>query len=115
MTTDRGTLQIGASDGKTKATWDCDPGLLEPGKLHHVVAVVDAGPKIISFVVDGILCDGGDTRQYGWGRFEGELGDVRGSGKLRLAPKLDGQLKRVRVYNRYLRTSEAVAHFHAGA
>ena len=39
---------------------------------------------------------------------------VRGSGMLRLAPSLKGGLERVRLYGRYLRTSEAIANFHAG-
>jgi hypothetical protein len=31
-----------------------------------------------------------------------------------VAPSLQGELQRVRVYGRYLRTSEAIAGFHAG-
>jgi hypothetical protein len=114
MTTDDGTVRIGLSDGKTKAAWDCDPGLLQTGKTHHIVAILDAGPKIITFLIDGVLCDGGDGRQYGWGRYQGDLRDVSGSGKLRIAPKLQGKLESLRVYSRYLRTSEAIANYHAG-
>jgi hypothetical protein len=85
-----------------------------PGRLHHVVATVDAGPRIITFVVDGVLCDGGPARRCGWGRYARDLGDVAGCGKLRVAPSLHGTLRRVRLYRRRLRTSEAVAHYHAG-
>ncbi len=113
-TTEQGTIRIDLNDGRTQAAWDCDPGLLEPGKPHHVAVIVDAGPKIISFVVDGLLADGGTHRQYGWGRYEGALGNVAGSGKLAVAPSLKGQLKRLRIYRRYLRTSEAIANYHAG-
>jgi hypothetical protein len=63
--------------------------------------------------VDGVLCDGGDHRQYGWGRFDAELGDVSGSGRLRLAPSMKGRLHGLRLYDRYLRTSEAIASYHA--
>jgi hypothetical protein len=114
MTTDAGTVRIGLSDGNTKASWDCDPGLLQPGKTHHIVAIVDAGPKIMSIVVDGALCDGGEARQYGWGRYQGELHDVSGSGTLRIAPRLQGKIEGLRLYSRYLRTSEAIANYHAG-
>ncbi len=114
-TTDNKTIRIDVSDGKAKATWDCDPGLLQAGKRHHVAAIVDAGPKTITFVVDGVLCDGGEARQFGWGRFAKALGDVSGAGKLHVAPSLKGELQSLRVYDRYLRTSEAVANFHAGA
>ena len=109
-----GTLQLSISDGKHRAGWDCDPGLLKVDTLHHVVFIVDGGPKIISVVVDGVLCDGGAYRQYGWGRFKKEIGDVNGADKLRIAPSLKGQLKSLRIYNHYLRTSEAVGNFHAG-
>ncbi len=113
-TTEQGTVRIDLSDGRAKAAWDCDPGLLQAGKLHHVVAIVDAGPQIISFVVDGEFCDGGEARTHGWGRHPEPLGDVGGSEKLRVGESLNGQLKQLRIYRRYLRTSEAVANFHAG-
>jgi hypothetical protein len=113
-TTKAGTIQIELNDGARAASWDCDPGLLTPGRLHHVAAIVDSGPKIISCVVDGMLCDGGDVRHYGWGRYKAGIGDVRGTGELRVAPSLHGQLKGVRVYRRYLRTSEAIGNYHAG-
>ena len=113
-TTDIATVRIDLNDGRTKASWACDPGLLEPDKLHHVVAIVDAGPRIITFVVDGVLCDGGAHRQFGWGRYRGEIGDVSGARRLRIAPSVKGELKRLRIYARYLRTSEAVANSHAG-
>ena len=76
--------------------------------------IVDARAKVITFVVDGVLCDGGSARQYGWGRYEKGLRDVSGCGKLRIAPSLKGKLRSLRVYARYLRTSEAVANYHAG-
>ena len=34
---------------------------------------------MISFVVDGRLCDGGDFRQFGWGRFSPHLRHANGS------------------------------------
>ncbi len=113
-TTDHGTVRLDLSDGRNTASWDCDPGLLKPGKLHHVVAIVDTAPRILSFIVDGQLCDGGTHRQYGWTRFPSNLRDVRGSGTLRLASSSTGRIEHIRVYDRYLRTSEAIANFHAG-
>jgi hypothetical protein len=83
---------------------------LEAGKLHHVVVVVDGGPKIITFVVDGCLCDGGEFRQFGWGRFSPHLRSANGGKTLRVGPAL----KALRIYNRALRTSEAVGNFRAG-
>jgi hypothetical protein len=113
-TGDYSTLRIDMNDGENSGFWSCDRGLVPPGDWHHVSMIVDGGPNVISMVVDGVLCDGGEICTYGWGRFSPELGDVRGSSRLRVAPSLAGQLKRVRVYNRYLRTSEAIANFRAG-
>ena len=113
-TTENGTIRIDMNDGKTVGGWDCDPELIKTNTWHHIAIIVDGGPKIITFVVDGVLCDGGTSRQYGWGRFSKELGDVSGSGKLQIAPSLKGQLKSIRLYGRYLRTSEAVGNFRAG-
>jgi hypothetical protein len=110
QTTSHGTLEIVLNDGRTENRWRCDPDMLAAHKPCHVVVVVDAGPKIITFVVDGVLNDGGGFRQFGWGRFSPHLRGVNGAGELRIAPCV----QRLRLYNRYLRTSEAVGNFQAG-
>ena len=126
------TLRLDISDGAHSFGWNCDPNLLQRDTLHHVAFIVDGGPKVISVVVDGVLCDGGDdpNRKYGYGRFKQaeyvskfsdelkrpatEIGDVTGGRVLKIAPSLKGELKGLRIYNRYLRTSEAVGNFQAG-
>ncbi|NQT17373.1 MAG: exo-alpha-sialidase [Planctomycetes bacterium] len=113
-TAEHTTIRIEMSDGKNVGFWACDRGVIAPGTWHHVAIIVDGGPDVISFVVNGILCDGGKVCSYGWGRFTPELGDVRGSSRLRVAPSLAGQLRRLRIYGRFLRTSEAIANFHVG-
>jgi hypothetical protein len=113
-TTQGGMVELVLNDGHTENRWSCDPGMLETGKLHHVAVSVDGGPKIITFVIDGKLCDGGEFRQYGWGRFSPNLRHANGAGTLRLAPNLQGEIKTLRIYNRCLRTSEAVGNWRAG-
>lgn len=113
VTTDRGTIELRLADANAAAAWDCDPGLLQTGKQHHVVIIVDGGPNIISFVVDGVLCDGGAHRQFGWGRFVSTLLDVNGGEAWRIGARLRGRMDLLRVYNRYLRTSEAIANYRA--
>ncbi len=113
-TTDRETIQISIRDQRMEVAWDTDPGLLQANTEHHIAVVVDSGPRIISFVVDGVLCDGGDVRPYGWGRFSRYLQDANGAGKLTIAPALNGQLSVLRLYNRYLRTSEAISNYQSG-
>jgi len=113
-TTDRRALEIVLSDGRTASCWACDPGLVTEGRLHHVAVIVDAGPRIITFVVDGILCDGGPLRPFGWGRFSPNLRHANGDKILRIGPRLRGGFKALRIYDRYLRTSEAISNYRAG-
>jgi hypothetical protein len=113
--TGQGTIEIVLNDGRTENRWESDVGLLQASRLgasrrHHVVAIVDGGPKVISFVVDGRLNDGGTARQFGWGRYSPHLRGVEGCDVLRIA----GCVKRLRLYNRSLRTSEAIANYKAG-
>jgi hypothetical protein len=110
-TTARDTLEIVLNDGRTENRWDCDPGVLRRGAYHHVAVIVDGGPRIITFVVDGVLCDGGTYRQFGWGRFSPHLRGVNGAECLRVAPNLEGELGMLRIYGRALRTSEAIGNY----
>jgi hypothetical protein len=111
--TARGAVGILLNDGRCESRWDCDPGLLQPGQPHHIVVNVDGGPKIVTFIVDGRLCDGGAVRQFGWGRFNPNLRDVNG-GKLSIGPGANVRIHRLRLYSRCLRTSEAVGNYRAG-
>ena len=114
ITGEDGTIRIDLNDGTNTGGWDCDAGLIQSDSWHHVVIIVDGGPNIITFVVDGVLCDGGSSRDFGWSRFSKEMDDVNGSRELKIAPSLKGRLKSVRLYDRYLRTSEAIGNFQAG-
>ncbi len=107
------TVEIIMNDGRTESRWDCEPGMIEPGKRHHIAVVVDGGPKIILFIIDGKVNDGGYFRQFGWGRYNPNLRGVNGADTLRIAPILNGTLSELRIYNRYLRTSEVIGNFRA--
>ena len=56
-------------NGKEQAFLNDDP-LLKDGKSHTVTAVFDGGVSAVFFTTDGIICDGGEARQYGYTRFE---------------------------------------------
>jgi hypothetical protein len=116
--TERATLQLTLNDGRRESSWDSDPGTgpgtLKVGAWQHVAVIVDGGPKLILFVVDGVLDDGGAGREYGWGRFDPELGDVNGTDQAVVAPTFFGDLKSLRIYDRALRVSEAVGNDRAG-
>ena len=106
----RGAVRLTLNDGRSESVWESDAGALRPGQVQHLVAIVDGGPKIITFVIDGVLCDGGDERQFGWGRFSPNLRAPNGAAQV----KIDPALRALRIYQRALRTSEAVGNFRAG-
>jgi hypothetical protein len=103
------TISIG--DGKITNYWSLDKDLLKPNTDHHIVFVVDGGPDVISVIVDGRLCDGGKNGRQGWGRFSRELLNVNGAAEMQVAASGTLKMKRLRIYNRYLRTSEAVGRY----
>jgi hypothetical protein len=114
---DRFTLRLTLSDGQHTSTWDSDPGTypgsLKAHKWQHVAVIVDGGPKLITFVVDGVVNDGGAARQYGWGRFAAAMQEVNGVHSVTLAPRLWGDVQTLRIYDRALRTSEVIGNFRA--
>ena len=68
----------------------------------------------ITFVVDGVVNDGGAARQYGWRRFDAALQDLNGLRTVTIASKLWGEVRLLRLYKRTLRTSEVIGNFRAG-
>ncbi|MCW5965640.1 MAG: exo-alpha-sialidase [Bryobacterales bacterium] len=106
-----GAVQLVVHDGRSENRWASDPGSLVAGNVQHLAVIVDGGPKLILFVIDGKLNDGGDHRQFGWGRFSPHLRSAQGSPELRIGEPVKG----LRIYGRALRTSEAIATYRAGA
>jgi hypothetical protein len=113
QTTENKTLEIILNDGRTENRWECDREMLKVKTSHHVSIIVDGGPKLISFVIDGILCDGSGQRQFGWGRYSPHLRHANGSKTLSIGPSLKGRISSLRIYDRYLRIAEAIANYQA--
>lgn len=86
-------------------SWTTDPGLLPAYKEHEVTVILDNGPGIFLFVVDGRLCDGGEGRQYGWTRYRKIHGKITSG---REASVLTRKVKAIRVWDRVLSVSEAI-------
>lgn len=98
-----------------KRKYISDENAIKKEMMHHVVFIVDRASKIVSIMVFGILSDGSvDTRSYGWGRIYPLLKDINNTYKCSYNPYFKGKIYHMRVYNRYLRTSEAIANFNAG-
>jgi hypothetical protein len=110
-TTKDNTLQLSLNDGRTESVWDCDQGMLQENQAHYVSIIVDGGPKTISFIIDGVFNDGGDERQFGWGRFNPYLRSVSGAREMEIGKEIKGEIHGVKIFNRALLTSEAVGNF----
>ena len=80
------------------------------GKAHHVTVIVDAGSGILSMVVDDILCDGGSYTPQGWVYVGRKMGVIPTGGAIAVG----GSVRRLRLWDRYLRVSEAIAVWRAG-
>lgn len=104
------TLAIELGDGQRTVLWHTDPGVVQAGKMLHVVFICDFSAAVVTVVADGVFCDGGSARPYGWGRIPLEMGDVKGA----FQAALDASVKGLRLYARPLRTTEAVGNFRAG-
>jgi hypothetical protein len=100
-------LEIALCNTEYCETWSTDPGLLDIVRPHNVTFMVDNGPDLITCVVDGRLCDGGTSRQYGWKRFSPYLG-VMVTNKKREMRIIPDEMHALRIYNRALSVSEAI-------
>ena len=96
-------------NGQIQVLWECDAGLIEAGKTQRATVIVDGGPKIISWIIDGELGDGGANRAFGWGRFHSHLDDLNGAKSARIAPNLSGEISSLSFYDRALHVNEASA------
>lgn len=101
---DGGGLAFLGSDGMTRAYLDGDPRLLMTGAVNVATVILDGGPKVLLFVVNGKVDDGGDFRQFGWGRYDRNLRHLCGASQALLGRGLTG----CRVYGRALRVAEAL-------
>lgn len=85
--------------------WESDPGLLLPKTPHHVAIICDSAPRVLMFVVDGVLSHGAGVRTQGWYRLDPATPFVPAPTFL---TKHDLQI--LRLYARPLLISEAVAN-----
>ncbi|MCB9781998.1 MAG: hypothetical protein H6751_03425 [Candidatus Omnitrophica bacterium] len=113
VTTEDQSLELVMNDGRAESRWRSDPNCLPTGSTHHLGVVIDSGPDIVSFIVDGRFQDGGDFRQFGWGRSNPNLRDINGDKNLRILSSENQKVLSLRIYNRSLMTSEIISNYHA--
>lgn len=104
------------SDGRTENSWSSDPETFAKAGPHHLTVIVDGGPSIILFAVNGALCDGGEHRQFGFGRFSPHMTDINGASDIQLFPDMAGKAEPLsfRLFDRALTVSETM-QLHKGA
>lgn len=108
QTAEGGAVRLDINDGWQATHWQSDAKSLTPNGPHHIAAIVDGRANAIWFVVDGVFCDGGHQRQFGFGRFGYNFKTISGD-HLRVG----SGVHRVRIYSRAILTSEAVGNFKA--
>lgn len=106
---DKNNIKFQMNDGQTEAGWSSDPGTIQANTQHQVSILIDGGPNIISYVIDGRFNDGGEDRQFGWGRFSPFFKSPEGSKTLLLGATVNGELDYVRFFDRALMVSEALS------
>jgi hypothetical protein len=112
-------LCLSLNDGRTKCKAYTD-GVEWDGEWHGLSIIVDAGPRIISTVLDERLCDGGQDFPEGWTVVPEKMTSVGGAG-LNFLPDpsvrfpssgpFNGQIGKFEVFDRPLLVSEAISHW----
>ncbi len=110
QTTGYRQIEVGLCNTEYCEKWTTDPGMLDVIRPHHVSLIIDNGPKLIMWVVNGQLCDGGNSRQFGYTRYPKFIGNVitNEHNEMKVMPE---EILGVRVYNRALSVSEAVQNY----
>lgn len=133
VVSDQRGLVLSLSDGQTLVELETDGTCTaaldfasDPEKQytqpHYVGFVVDAGPRIVRVLVDGVLCDGGAPSSmprplgtpagHGFTFFDPLDGDsIRGGEDMRLTPSYGGEMVELQLYERALLTSELVGNY----
>ncbi len=96
-----GRLEFTMSDGRTENR-SVSERVFRAGQSHDLSVIVDGGPKLILWVADGKLLDGGEEKQFGWSRYNPNFQSMRGA-KL----QVHEAVRRPTVIPRALRVFEA--------
>lgn len=107
-----GGLEVLLDDGRTPLVWKTGKGSLQQNSNHHIVVTVDGYAKLLTFVINGVLWDGGN-RPFGYARFNPYMYDFNGETRVAFSDKFKGEINNFKVYQRPLYTSEAIGNYRA--
>lgn len=109
-----GSIGFYMNDGQTASICRSDTGRIVYGRNHHIAVIVDGGPGIISFVIDGVICDGGAEKQFGWGRFSKMMKDVNGADFITIDNTGVMYVNRLKIYGKALMVTDVIGNYRAG-
>jgi hypothetical protein len=82
---------------------------------HHVAVILEGGPGLALFVVDGRLLDGGTELQQGWHRIQSDLPLPNAGLSVRTFPNESVRIQALRFYARPILVSEIIGNHRAGS
>lgn len=99
-------INILMNDGVNTCYRSSDKYMLKPDQINHIAIIIDGGPDIVSYVINGMYNDGGQDRIFGFGRFSTYFKDMNGKTKARVCKNV----LKLRIYGRALLTSEIISN-----
>ena len=107
------SVKFSISDGNKTSEWVSDMNILQvrSHREQEVTVIADFRAKIIMFVADGVLSDGGNYRAFGWGRIDKDMKDV--STEWLKIDKRRKTITKVQFFDRPLMVTEAVGNYRA--
>ncbi|MBN2853435.1 MAG: hypothetical protein JXQ23_11935 [Clostridia bacterium] len=100
-------VSIVLNDGLMQCSWQSDDEVLRVNSTHHIAVVIDGGPRIISFIIDGRYNDGGEVREFGFGRFSPYFREANGA----QTAEVSASARVVKIYGVALMTSEVIGNY----
>lgn len=108
LTGTRFNLRLDYAGQSFESDYGTHPGTLRAGLRQHFGLIFDGGPRLALFLVDGLLNDGGATRQAGFTRFSVQTPALPAT-NWRIHPLVEN----LHLYPRPLRVSEMVGNSRA--
>lgn len=102
-------------DGELITLASSDPGMIRALGDNSVAISFDSNAKLVQFMINGQINDGGEYRQFGWTRFNREFGSFNESklvlGKLKTGSfRTPGLVKNLRIYKHPVMNSRLVGN-----
>ena len=107
------SVKFSISDGNKTSEWVSDMNILQVRSYmeQEISVIADFRAKVIMFVADGVLSDGGNYRPFGWGRIDKEMKDV--STEWLRIDKNRKSITGVQFFNRPLMVTEVIGNYRA--